>query len=1117
MSTPAVYRFLPWTRRGLVAELRDSAHAASGSLPFRASVKLDVTLTGGNGAASTATTIAGPGDVLGIDLSAIVRLTPRRDASNVEPNYLVAVDFDEPDFPWMLTPAAANLLGQLRPWLALVVVEDRPGVSVGVKAGAPLPQLTIESGAQHELPNLVDSWAWAHTQLLVAEGSGAEAAPALASDPDRHVSRLLCPRYLRPDARWIACLVPAFDAGVTRGLGQVPAPADLKPAWTDQDSITLPVYFHWTFGTGPQGDFESLARRLQPFVVTSENGTPTVGTVKMHIGAAGGPVDLPAGHPQHVVQMDGALRALQQDDGKLADIPTAFRDPLGTLLDSIADPSGTDPDDGAVGPPLYGSWPANRFHVAGDTSGWFAEVNLDPRARVAAGLGAEVVRREQENLMTACWQQVGAVLKANALLSRARLSIEASTMFHAKTIARLSPERAITFAGPLTDRTPMGTGTVKAAVGPTSLPDAMLDPALRRLVAPTNRFVRKNAARLRIDPAATGARFVSALAAGTRAVDPTDFVPAGVAPPAGRVPTDLLDGTVDLGPIGLPVIRTKAQVAAIVAGIGAANAQVVPPPDKRLALRGDLRQTGLVTTRHVDAIRSLPLDLSHLDVTVADPVIVLRDAAARQPDPSGFLLGRGVNSGRITFEAVDVTSRGTIVLRTPPTIPNVVIGHLTRGAAGAGVVDRLRLPVDTLRPGQPPVVIRPGSGRGDVIIDRNPGPVIGGPVIGGPVIGGPVIGGPVIGPIFEGPTVTVPPLVRDSAVINRFEVAIGQLVEVSAISDAAPVSQLVAFALQTAAGALTQRCDPATAHTSRVATMVRFGETTLAQMRAGSLVGGLKVAPLFDRIMAYPELHDPAYRMLARYDRDRLLPGVDAIPPDSVTLLETNPRFVAGFLAGLNHELNRELLWRRYPTDQRGTPMRRFWDRIGGANDVPPIHQWKPLTSTLTEVAGGESNLVLLIRGELLRRYPNTVVLAIRATDPSTPSALDADIKRPIFSGFLEPDITFFGFDLQDDDIRVGNGWFFALQEQVTEPRFGFDQTVDGNRGTFDQWREAAWPDVAVQPGATFDADTLRKLSNPPLSLKPVPSNGASVADALFQNPVQVLVHGRHLAITEAP
>jgi len=376
-------------------------------------------------------------------------------------------------------------------------------------------------------------------------------------------------------------------------------------------------------------------------------------------------------------------------------------------------------------------------------------------------------------------------------------------------------------------------------------------------------------------------------------------------------------------------------------------------------------------------------------------------------------------------------------------------------------------------------------------------------------------GGTHIDPGTVDPSVVVPPLQRDAAVLTRFEQAILLLPEVSAISDDAPAAQLVAFAMPSAAEALKSRCNPLFAHTTRVGTMVRFGDASLGDLRAGVIVGGLHVAPQFDRIMAYPELNDAAYRMLARYDRDRLLPGVDSIPPDSVTLVETNPRFVAAFLAGLNHELNRELLWRRYPTDQRGTPMRRFWDRVGGATDIPPIHQWQPLSRTLVDVAGGESNLVLLIRGDLLRRYPNTVVLAKKAIDINTPSTADTDVLRPIFSGFLEPDISFFGFDLVDDDITSGPGYFFALQEQITEPRFGFDETVDPLRGTLDKWREMAWPDTPVQPGQNFDKDTLTGLTNSNGALSPKIGPGADVADALFQNPVQVLVHGRHLTAAE--
>ena len=39
---------------------------------------------------------------------------------------------------------------------------------------------------------------------------------------------------------------------------------------------------------------------------------------------------------------------------------------------------------------------------------------------------------------------------------------------------------------------------------------------------------------------------------------------------------------------------------------------------------------------------------------------------------------------------------------------------------------------------------------------------------------------------FDGPTVTVPPLVRDAVVLNRFEAAVAPVAEVSALADAPP-------------------------------------------------------------------------------------------------------------------------------------------------------------------------------------------------------------------------------------------------------------------------------------------------------------------------------------------
>ena len=132
----------------------------------------------------------------------IVRTIPRPGSTNVEPNYLAAVDFDQPELPWLFTPGGVPGSGHLRPWLVLVVVRDRPGVSVTVPRGAFLPHLTIESGAASELPDLADSWAWAHVQLL-DEDAGASTetvAAALLDHPNRNVSRLVCPRRLEPDA-----------------------------------------------------------------------------------------------------------------------------------------------------------------------------------------------------------------------------------------------------------------------------------------------------------------------------------------------------------------------------------------------------------------------------------------------------------------------------------------------------------------------------------------------------------------------------------------------------------------------------------------------------------------------------------------------------------------------------------------------------------------------------------------------------------------------------------------------------------------------------------------------------------------------------------------------------
>ena len=289
---------------------------------------------------------------------------------------------------------------------------------------------------------------------------------------------------------------------------------------------------------------------------------------------------------------------------------------------------------------------------------------------------------------------------------------------------------------------------------------------------------------------------------------------------------------------------------------------------------------------------------------------------------------------------------------------------------------------------------------------------------------------------------------------------------------------------------------------------------SLTDLRVGAVHDGVTIAPTFDRIMAYPELAVPAYRLLARYDRTRLLPGVDAIPPDSVTLLETNPRFVAAFLAGVNHEVNRELLWRRYPTDQRGTPVRRFWDRLGR----PERHRRPP-----DAPVGGRP---IARRRRRRRVQPG-------AADPRRAAA-----ALPEHGGAGHPRQRPGLAEQRRDDGEAGDlrrlprprRRLLRLRPHRRRPAAAATAGSSRSRSrspspasaSTSRDRPAGSPRGARPPGPTPGSPPPRRSPSRTCAqfavangLQPVPADGATVAEALFQNPVQVLVHARHLAFTE--
>ena len=132
--------------------------------------------------------VYGPGDVVGIDPRAVLRTDPLARTADFEPNYLACIEFDNPDFPWLFTPAAAGANGRLRPWLVLVVAAaERGRASCARAASCRCRRLDAPVG---ELPDLAESWAWAHAQVVADGRDRSRSSRLLAAQPDQNLSRL---------------------------------------------------------------------------------------------------------------------------------------------------------------------------------------------------------------------------------------------------------------------------------------------------------------------------------------------------------------------------------------------------------------------------------------------------------------------------------------------------------------------------------------------------------------------------------------------------------------------------------------------------------------------------------------------------------------------------------------------------------------------------------------------------------------------------------------------------------------------------------------------------------------------------------------------------------------
>jgi hypothetical protein len=264
--------------------------------------------------------------------------------------------------------------------------------------------------------------------------------------------------------------------------------------------------------------------------------------------------------------------------------------------------------------------------------------------------------------------------------------------------------------------------------------------------------------------------------------------------------------------------------------------------------------------------------------------------------------------------------------------------------------------------------------------------------------------------------------------------------------------------------------------------------------RVLATIGGIGDAQPLAPPELSPDLDLPAWTFLRDEAPDWLLPGAAGLTEHHVVAVQSNQAFVDAFLLGINTQTIGELRFRNIPIRSKATPLRQFWSRVdpaadGYLDDILDIDGWAA-DSLLGDPAhrpgaGSSTDLVLVFRSPLFRRYPRTVVyLAPVVVAGGVPDwQTDPDIATrllPSFQGVVAPDLTFFGFDL--DPALAASHWV-VLEEPPHAVQF-FNSPVQAD-GTpvpgFDAARTAAFQ------GAT---------------------DGATFAKAAFADPFRVLIRG---------
>lgn len=193
-----------------------------------------------------------------------------------------------------------------------------------------------------------------------------------------------------------------------------------------------------------------------------------------------------------------------------------------------------------------------------------------------------------------------------------------------------------------------------------------------------------------------------------------------------------------------------------------------------------------------------------------------------------------------------------------------------------------------------------------------------------------------------------------------------------------------------------------------------------------SIPGALQVTPVFDV---------PLGDWLGAVDPELLVPGLPSLPDDSIVLVRPNRQFIESVMVGANDELVRELRWRGFPVDPRGTSFRVFWGGSEGV-DIAAIDHW---THALGDNEADPDDVPppngatagVIAKGGLLKRFPDLAVYVGRRT-----AAGEVETVVPVISARLGADVLVALFDVEVAE----PGWWLVFEEDPAAPRFATEK-----------------------------------------------------------------------------